>query len=75
MLVDQSLDPANHYAREAAVSGESDWIEPELRFAIARIDVDMCRFLTFVGVEMEAEAASTKDGGHGPILLRPACRS
>jgi hypothetical protein len=43
------------------------WVQPELRFAVVLLDVDVDGFarISFVGVKEEAEAAFSEDFGHG----------
>ena len=49
---------------DALGAGEAYRREPEFAFAFSGIDVDVRRFGTLVGVEMEAPAEQPEDGGH-----------
>jgi hypothetical protein len=55
MLEDKPLHVPHDMGLDPSVPGEPDRFQPELAFCVGRGDMDVSRFITFIGVKMESE--------------------
>jgi hypothetical protein len=58
MLLDNTGDGVDLFGAEPASARETHRVEPELRQMVARLDMDVGRLATFVGIEEEAIRAN-----------------
>ena len=54
---------------------QADRVEPELRFAVVPLDVDVGRLAPVAGVEEEPERPAAEYRRPAPMLSRPACEN
>ena len=71
MLSDQVLYPRYLMPGEAATGIQPDGLKPELRGAIASLDMDMKRFCPIAGVEEESVGTYSQNRWHRPACVVP----
>jgi hypothetical protein len=55
MLEDDPLNLANRPGRDSHIAGQADRIEPKFTFTLRHFDMDVCRFVPFVGIKVETK--------------------
>ena len=68
IIVDQTPHLGQPVIRDPVGMREFHRLEPKLRPALARLDVDVRRLVPFVAEEEEPEPADAEDCGHAPSL-------
>lgn len=63
MLVHQPFNPSHLCRRHATASRQANWVQPEFAFTVAGIDMDVRRFVSFVGVEVEPQSFQAQKVG------------
>jgi hypothetical protein len=69
MFRDQSPEASEVFGLESITAFHSHRIEPEFRFAIVALDVDVRRLVAIARVEKETEGSYAEDGRHATMLL------
>jgi hypothetical protein len=52
---DKSLYFTNDVGLDATRTGQGDWLQPKLTFALGRPDMNMRRLIPFIGVEVKSK--------------------
>jgi hypothetical protein len=64
-LLDQPLKFSQLSAREPVIRGKLSWIQPELRFILSSLNVDMWWLFSLVAEKVKAKSAYPQHGGIG----------
>jgi hypothetical protein len=69
VLLDQVPNAVDFLPLETVAPLQANWIEPELRFAVVPLDVDVRRFAAVACVEEDPIRSATEYGRHVAMLL------
>ena len=61
MLKNQAFDLPHISRRNIETAGQRYWIKPKLALTVTRIDMNVCRLIALVRIEMESERPNTQD--------------
>jgi hypothetical protein len=64
IALDQALDPFQFFVAESGIPCEQDGIEPEFRFGIVALDVNVGRFSALSRIKEKPERAAAQNGWH-----------
>ena len=72
MRINQFFNLSQFMGWQSVVTSQNYWRQPELTLAITRSNMNVRRFISLVGIEMEPISADAKNRGHSVCLLGAA---